>query len=737
MTRGSIGIAVAVLVALSSFQTATGAQGRGQGATTPPAPQAAQTPTRDNTTQPTTVGTGEITGAVTLEGAGTPVRRAQVSLNAQEIRGQRTLVTDDKGRFSFTSLPAGRYTLSASKPSYVSMTYGAKKAGRQGTPIQLVDGQKFDRASISMPKGSVLTGTVIDENGEPSPGTQVRAFRYVLRTGEKTLQQAGAASTDDRGIYRIYGLQPGDYVVSATPRNMNLGDLRQTVMSQVEQLLQQAQAMNATGAGGQGGTGGGGGGRGGGGAGGGGAGAGRGGGGGAQNLPNLGRAAGGGRGQALIDQANQLQAQLAAQEKEQSVGYAPVYYPGTTIPASATTVALNVGEERAGVDFQLQLVATAIVSGTVVSPDGRVPQGTQITLRAAAAQGVPSVPGQSDLNARVLADGTFAFSNVPPGQYTVAARSMIRAQDPNQTQANAQNPAAAAQQGRGRGAFGGPGGPGGPGMITSILWASADVTVNGQNVTGLGLQLASGMTVSGRVEFHGTTLATPTDLTRVRVTISSSDTQNQDFAGGMPPATVDANGTFTIKGVPPGHYVLRGNAPAGGNGQPGAAGGGGGRGGGGGVQTATTTTSGSWTLKSSAINGRDSLDFPFEVRPGADVANALLSFVDKNQTLKGTISDATGRPTSDYTIIVFAADKTFWTPSSRRITSARPGTDGSYSMRGLPAGDYRITAVVDVEQGEWFDPAFLEQLMSASIPVSIAEGETKTQDVRLAGGGTF
>src|SRR5580765_7738198 len=102
MTRGSIGIAVTVLVALSSFQTATGAQGRGQGAATPPAPQAPQTPTRDTTAQPTTVGTGEISGAVTLEGAGTPVRRAQVSLNAQEIRGQRTLVTDDKGRFSFT-----------------------------------------------------------------------------------------------------------------------------------------------------------------------------------------------------------------------------------------------------------------------------------------------------------------------------------------------------------------------------------------------------------------------------------------------------------------------------------------------------------------------------------------------------------------------------------------------------------------------------------------------------------
>ena len=86
------------------------------------------------------------------------------------------------------------------------------------------------------------------------------------------------------------------------------------------------------------------------------------------------------------------------------------------------------------------------------------------------------------------------------------------------------------------------------------------------------------------------------------------------------------------------------------------------------------------------------------------------------------------------TIIVFAADKSYWTPQSRRIASARPGTDGSYTF-ALPSGDYRITAVVDVEQGEWFDPDFLKQLLPASIPVSIAEGETKTQDLKLAGGG--
>jgi uncharacterized protein (DUF2141 family) len=710
MNRRVFGVgagAVAALVALGSSQLvasyqATATQGRGQstGAGTPQNPLTPQNPIRDSTAQQTT-GTGEISGTVTLEGSGVGVRRAQVMLNAQVIRGQRTLITDDHGRFSFTALPAGRYTLQVSKPGYVSTSYGAKKPGRPGTPIQLGDAQKFTSASVSVPKGSVITGTVIDEGNEPTPGTQVRAFQYVLRTGEKTLQQAGSASTDDRGVYRIYGLQPGDYLVSATPRNMNMSDVRQAVMSQVEQLLQQAQAANAADAQ-QGPNGGGGGGRGG-------------GGGAIANLAGRAAQQPGGRGQAFIDQATALQQQLAQQEKEQTVGYAPVYYPGTTNSAASVPITLTVGEERAGIDMQLQQVPTAIVSGTLASPDGRLPQGTQLMLRPVTTSGSPLVPGLAEQAARVLADGTFAFSNVAPGQYTVSARAMLRESDPTQANAPAAN-------GRGGRAFGqGPGGRGGPGIVTSVLWASADINVNGQSITGIALTLASGLTVSGHVEFHGTTLPVPTDLTRVRVNITAQDAQTQqDFGGSLPPATVDANGTFTIPGVPPGHYVLRGNAAAGVNGARGGA---------------TSATVGNWTLKSSIVNGRDSLDFPFEVKPGNEVTNAVLSFVDRTQVLRGTLQDATGRPTADYTIIVFSADKTFWTPQSRRITSTRPGTDGTYSISNLPPGDYRIAAVVDVEQGEWFDPAFLAQLLSASTPVSLSEGDTKVQDLRLAGGG--
>jgi len=70
-----------------------------------------------------------------------------------------------------------------------------------------------------------------------------------------------------------------------------------------------------------------------------------------------------------------------------------------------------------------------------------------------------------------------------------------------------------------------------------------------------------------------------------------------------------------------------------------------------------------------------------------------------------------------------------------RIASSRPGTDGKFTFRNLPAGDYRLTAVTDVEPGEWFDPAFLGQLMNASIPVSLKEGDKITQDIKVAGGG--
>ena len=66
----------------------------------------------------------------------------------------------------------------------------------------------------------------------------------------------------------------------------------------------------------------------------------------------------------------------------------------------------------------------------------------------------------------------------------------------------------------------------------------------------------------------------------------------------------------------------------------------------------------------------------------------------------------------------------------------RPGTDGKFIVRGLPAGDYVIAAVADIEQGQWYDPALLERLKAAGTPIHLEDGDQKTQDLRIAAGGS-
>ena len=199
-------------------------------------------PPRDAAAQqgtPLSVGTATVSGTIVVAGSGQPARRARVMLNVTEGGGSRTAMTDENGRFVFSGLGAGRYNLSVSKNGHVGVTYGQSRPGRAGTPIQLADGEQFT-ANLQLPRGSVITGTILDEYGEPSAGIQVRVLRYVMQGGRRTLQQSGSGSTDDRGIYRVFGLQPGDYVVSAIPRNagpaVDVGRL-QTELEAVRQRI--------------------------------------------------------------------------------------------------------------------------------------------------------------------------------------------------------------------------------------------------------------------------------------------------------------------------------------------------------------------------------------------------------------------------------------------------------------------------------------------------------------------
>ena len=661
--------AVAVLLVLwtsGSPVSGQGGGGRGVGPGRGGAGRGVPTPTRDDATQ--AVGTGEISGVVVLLGSGGPVRRAQVTLSGQELRGNRTGLTDDQGRFAFQVLPAGRFTLTASKPGHVNVSYGAKRPGRPGTPIQLADGQRVEKISIALPRGSVITGVVVDEHGEPAPGAQVRALRYVLQTGERALNFSGQDVTDDRGTYRIHSLQPGEYVLSAIARNLNPAtDMRQLIMSQAAALQESLGQMS--GGGGRAGF----------------------------VLGNLGAMAGSPGAQQAMDQLAQ---QLGIAEGQQAAAYAPVYYPGTATPSGATSITLNTAEERSGVDFQLQLVPTARVQGSIVSTDGTLPPNIQLSLLATGPGGTPIEPQPGASVSRADGNGQFTFRDVTPGQYSLQARAVVRRAE------------ADGVRGAGPGRAGG--GPVPPNQIAQVLWASADVAVNGRDINDIQLALQPGMTVAGRVDFRGVGATPPTDLSTVRLTLSPRGPQNLG-PGAMPVAVVDEFGRFTITGVPPGRYGLSGSPSQGGRGN--------GRG---------AASSTSWTLSSAVVDGRDVLDFPLDIAPHENIKDAVITFTNRTQDLSGRIQDASGRPTADFTIVMFPTDSRYWLPRARRIVSTRPGTDGSFMVRELPAGDYRLTAVTDVEPGEWYDPNFLSQLVPVSIPITLREGEKKVQDIKVA-----
>jgi len=133
-------------------------------------------------------------------------------------------------------------------------------------------------------------------------------------------------------------------------------------------------------------------------------------------------------------------------------------------------------------------------------------------------------------------------------------------------------------------------------------------------------------------------------------------------------------------------------------------------------------------LNSSMVNGRDVLDTPIDLRQSVD--GAVVTFSDRPAELSGIVRDGSGKPSATGTVILFPADRTLWTPRSRRIRAERPAADGRFEFRLVPAGDYYVAAATDVDEYEWYDSALLERLaVSSAVKITVGEGEQKTLDI--------
>jgi protocatechuate 3,4-dioxygenase beta subunit len=188
-----------------------------------PAQTSPTQPARDRSTT-AGYGTGVIRGRILDAATGRGLPRAEVRAgpNAPQFPDNRIVLTDGDDRYEIKGLPAETFVINVSKPNYVRAAWGAERVEGPGKRIALADGQVLEKMDVRLARAGVISGKVVDEFGDPITDVGVTAMHYQYIQGSRRLMQAGrGGSTNDIGEYRIYGLSPGQYFVSATLRTFN------------------------------------------------------------------------------------------------------------------------------------------------------------------------------------------------------------------------------------------------------------------------------------------------------------------------------------------------------------------------------------------------------------------------------------------------------------------------------------------------------------------------------------
>jgi hypothetical protein len=152
-------------------------------------------------------------GMVVEAQTGKPLARALVVV--QPVAGgagaTQSIRSNGSGVFLFPPMPAGAYLVSAARRAFAPVQYGQKGWKSSGVPVVLQESEETI-IRIAMPRFGAITGRIVDENDVGLPEHEVIAYRNT-----RPPVMVAKAATDDRGAYRIFGLEPGNYVVrSAT-----------------------------------------------------------------------------------------------------------------------------------------------------------------------------------------------------------------------------------------------------------------------------------------------------------------------------------------------------------------------------------------------------------------------------------------------------------------------------------------------------------------------------------------
>ena len=530
------------------------------------------------------------------------------------------------GRVMSEAVSYTHLTLTASKPAYLTSRYGAAPGSKLGVPMVLRAGESVRDLRMVLQRGAVITGVVRDAKGAPLARQGVILMQLKAGAGGRLWTRIKADSaapdgergeiTDDRGRYRFYGLAPGEYrvAVALAGYKMPFG-YHQTTAADIERARKLMAEPTATATAP------------------------------ATALPSL----------------DDLMGSLPA-PKPGGVQYAPVFYPGTTSLASATTISVRAGEERDGIDVRLEWTRVSTVEGVI---SGMV-DDPQLPKRQVLIQALGSEPMAVSLKVGTQvpqAGQRFSLSGLAPGAYVVEAMYA---------------------------AFGTPGSS----SSTPAMYGSTDIVVSGNDASDVGIQLRPAFDAVGRVEVDGVPTA-------AKLTFTRDGVPTEAFSRVR---TADAvNGAFTITNLPPSRYR---------------------------ITTDTRTLNGRPVrLDGVFLNGKDVTHEAVALE--ASPRDLVVKFSTTLATLAGEIRDAAGAPAPGYAVLAFPVDRRAWYWQSPAIQVQRLSTTADFDMRQLPAGEYYLAALTDVDGDEIYDPQFLAEAAGLSAQVRLTPGSVTRQNLQI------
>jgi hypothetical protein len=581
-----------------------------------------------------------VSGVVVDSSSGRPIAGAIVTLSTYTIgaRGTGAMSTDPDGRFVFVGLsPARTYVLTATRFGYVPGRFGSGDPEfGTGTQFALGEREWLKTAKILLTRPSSITGRIVDEADEPVVNALVRLLSIVTIGGRPQLAALAAVKTDDRGVYRVSSLAPGRYVVMVPSVQMGLGptdDTRQPTDSVV-----------------------------------------------------------------VVNRAKLKIGDYLTPPPPSNDGaltYPVMFYPSARSAADAMPIDLQEGADRSNVDIRVVPAPAVEVDGSVIAPPEARLSGLTIRLVPAGNEGLGL--GAESATAVLDADGSFAFSNVASGLYTMIV-SPTTFEYTIGSLNTMPKPPGFVETASGFGAV--------MAGVTDLRYtyrnqrglssaysAHVPITIGQRNEHGVVISLQRTLSISGRL-----VSSSPLGQQSARLPIVIwAEPAEGDPTLGVPgtSATTSEPYRFGLDGLLPGKYVLR-------------------------VQA------GNHRVKSITWLGRDFTYQPFDM--SSNVEGVTIELTSEKADLTGMIRDAAGTP-AEATILVFPVERTQWSAYGfRPLRVAVRHATQSFKIDTLPAGEYYIAALTEPSI-PWLDTHFLEAVVGSASRVKLTWGATSSVDL--------